>query len=55
MYRIVKYTSRELITLETCDSYSEAELRRNEIADLNPNDWIEVVSESDLVQSCPTD
>lgn len=55
MYRIIKYTVHGLVALETCSSYSEAELKRIETVELFPNDWIEIVSEADLVQSCPTD
>jgi hypothetical protein len=53
-YRIVKYTPQALVTIETCDSFSEAEMKIDEIVQSFPDDWIEIVSDPDF-QSCPTD
>lgn len=49
MYRIGMFAEGQIVTLETYESYSEADDNLEKYWELYPNAWIEVISDADLI------
>ena len=50
-YHIVCFSPERLIVLNTCSTYSEAEAKHDDWADLYPNAWVDIYSDDDLKEA----